>query len=228
MASTAPALERLDAVSGGRACTADDDDDANVAPQSRDSARFPHRSTDRRPRPRPRLPPRRTFARTATTRSAGAPSARAAALAALEGRGPRAGGRVDPINTPSRTRARCGARAARRGAAAASAFFRGASSSRPGDEDDDDADRRDRETQASARRARRGPRRGLGPLGAHAADVVASHRSGRPRGSQWPSPRLHPASCRFSAAAFLLPSDPRAYAQPRPWVLLEAARPFTP
>ena len=31
--------------------------------------------------------------------------------------------------------------------------------------------------------ARRRPRRGLGPLGAHAADVVASHRSGRPRGS---------------------------------------------
>ena len=31
--------------------------------------------------------------------------------------------------------------------------------------------------------ARRRPRRGLGPLGAHAADVVASHRSRRPRGS---------------------------------------------
>ena len=65
-------------------------------------------------------------------------------------------------------------------------------------------------------------------LGAGSVRSVRTRRTSSPRTVRdvpedpWPSPRLDPASCRFSAAAFLLPSDPGP--RPRPWVLLEAAR----
>ena len=76
----------------------------------------------------------------------------------------------------------------------------------PGDEDDDDAD-----SVAS------GPSR-VADLGAGSVRSVRTRRTSSPRTvpdvpeDPWPSPRLDPASCRFSAAAFLLPSDPRAAA----------------
>ena len=55
-------------------------------------------------------------------------------------------------------------------------------------------------------------------LGAGSVRSVRTRRTSSPRTvpdvpeDPWPSPRLDPASCRFSAAAFLLPSDPRAAA----------------
>ena len=61
--------------------------------------------------------------------------------------------------------------------------------------------------------ARRRPRRGLGPLGAHAADVVASHRSDVPEDPAVAPSR--PGVLSFFAAAFLLPSVPgRGLADP--------------
>ena len=80
--------------------------------------------------------------------------------------------------------------------------------------------------------ARRRPRRGLGPLGAHAADVVASHRSGRPRGSLAVAPS-RPGVLSFFRGG--VPVTERSQGRglgliPRAglWVLLEAARHFTP
>ena len=74
------------------------------------------------------------------------------------------------------------------------------------DDDDDEAD-----SVAS------GPSR-VADLGAGSVRSVRTRRTSSPRTvpdvpeDPWPSPRLDPASCRFSAAAFLLPSDPRAAA----------------
>ena len=79
-------------------------------------------------------------------------------------------GRRRRVPAPARAR---GPRAARRGGRAA-----GRGRARAGRRR-----RRRRRLRGVGPVARRRPRRGLGPLGAHAADVVASHRSRRPRGS---------------------------------------------
>jgi len=74
------------------------------------------------------------------------------------------------------------------------------------DDDDDDAD-----SVAS------GPSR-VADLGAGSVRSVRTRRTSSPRTvpdvpeDPWPSPRLDPASRRFSAASFLLPNDPRAAA----------------
>ena len=74
------------------------------------------------------------------------------------------------------------------------------------DDDDDEAD-----SVAS------GPSR-VADLGAGSVRSVRTRRTSSPRTvpdvpeDPWPSPRLDPASRRFSAASFLLPNDPRAAA----------------
>ena len=81
-----------------------------------------------------------------------------------------------------------------------------APSAEPADDDDDDAD-----SVAS------GPSR-VADLGAGSVRSVRTRRTSSPRTvpdvpeDPWPSPRLDPASRRFSAASFLLPNDPRAAA----------------
>ena len=81
----------------------------------------------------------------------------------------------------------------------------------------DDADDDEADSVAS------GPSR-VADLGAGSVRSVRTRRTSSPRTvpapdapaavpeDPWPSPRLDPASRRFSAAAFLLPSDPRAAA----------------
>ena len=144
------------------------------APQSRDSARFP--STDRS-RPRPR------YRRAAPSHDHRRCAKRAcAALAALEAAG-----------VEFRLRH---ARAALERLDAAGAPP-AAAAPEPGDEDDDDAD-----SVAS------GPSR-VADLGAGSVRSVRTRRTSSPRTvpdvpeDPWPSPRLDPASRRFSAAAFL-------------------------